>query len=32
MHTMGYGRTSAVNGEVFNWTFNYPGTYWDGAS
>ncbi len=32
MHTMGYGRTSAVNGEVFNWVFNYPGTYWDGAS
>nr|WP_092888183.1 ABC transporter substrate-binding protein [Roseicitreum antarcticum] len=32
MHTMGYGRTSAVNGEVFNWTFNYPATYWDAAS
>ncbi|MCC5972238.1 MAG: ABC transporter substrate-binding protein [Pararhodobacter sp.] len=32
MHSMGYGRTSAVNGEVFNWIFNYPGTYWDGAS
>ncbi len=32
MHTMGYGRTSAVNGEVFNWTFNYPANYWDGAS
>ncbi len=32
MHTMGYGRTSAVNGEVFNWVFNYPATYWDGAS
>lgn len=32
MHTMGYGRTSAVNGEVFNWTFNYPANYWDAAS
>lgn len=32
MHTLGYGRTSAVNGEVFNWTFNYPANYWDGAS
>jgi branched-chain amino acid transport system substrate-binding protein len=32
MHSMGYGRTSSVNGEVFNWVFNYPGTYWDGAS
>ena len=32
LHTMGYGRTSAVNGEVFNWTFNYPANYWDGAS
>jgi branched-chain amino acid transport system substrate-binding protein len=32
MHTMGYGRTSAVNGEVFSWTFNSPANYWDGAS
>ncbi len=32
LHTMGYGRTSAVNGEVFNWVFNYPANYWDGAS
>ena len=32
MHTMGYGRTSAVNGEVFNNVFNYPANYWDGAS
>lgn len=32
IHSMGYGRTSSVNGEVFNWTFNYPATYWDGAS
>ncbi|MGI3166757.1 ABC transporter substrate-binding protein [Pseudooceanicola sp. 200-1SW] len=32
MHTMGYGRTSAKNGEVFSWVFNYPANYWDGAS
>jgi len=32
MHTMGYGRTSAANGKVFEWVFNYPGTYWDAAS
>ena len=32
LHTMGYGRTSAVNGEVFNWVFNYPANYWDAAS
>lgn len=32
MHTMGYGRTSAKNGEVFTHTFNYPANYWDGAS
>ncbi len=32
MHTMGYGRTSAADGEVFEWVFNYPGTYWDAAS
>lgn len=32
MHTMGYGRTSAANGDVFSHTFNYPGTYWNGAS
>ena len=32
LHTMGYGRTSAVNGEVFPWVFNYPVNYWDGAS
>ncbi|WP_127115689.1 ABC transporter substrate-binding protein [Shimia sediminis] len=32
MHTMGYGRTSAANGNVFSHTFNYPGTYWNGAS
>jgi branched-chain amino acid transport system substrate-binding protein len=32
LHTMGYGRTSAKNGEVFNNVFNYPANYWDGAS
>ena len=32
IHSMGYGRTSAKNGEVFNWVFNYPANYWDGAS
>ncbi|MFN3954135.1 MAG: ABC transporter substrate-binding protein [Pararhodobacter sp.] len=32
VHSMGYGRTSSVNGEVFNWVFNFPATYWDGAS
>lgn len=32
MHSMGYGRTSAKNGEVFSNIFNYPANYWDGAS
>ncbi|MBO9399195.1 ABC transporter substrate-binding protein [Shimia sp. R9_3] len=32
IHSMGYGRTSAANGEVFSHVFNYPGNYWDGAS
>lgn len=32
MHTLGYGRTSVKNGEVFRWVFNYPTNYWDGAS
>jgi len=32
LHTMGYGRTSAKNGAVFAWVFNYPANYWDGAS
>ncbi|MGB4950000.1 MAG: ABC transporter substrate-binding protein [Rhizobiaceae bacterium] len=32
VHSMGYGRTSAANGKVFQWVFNYPATYWDGAS
>ncbi|QDL92308.1 ABC transporter substrate-binding protein [Paroceanicella profunda] len=32
IHSMGYGRTSAADGKVFKWIFNYPGTYWDAAS
>lgn len=32
MYTPGYGRTSAANGAVFEWIFNYPANYWDGAS
>lgn len=32
LHTMGYGRTSAMMGETFPWVFNYPANYWDGAS
>ncbi|UZD91023.1 ABC transporter substrate-binding protein [Cognatishimia activa] len=32
IHSMGYGRTSAKNGQVFRNVFNYPVNYWDGAS
>ncbi|MGI9368573.1 MAG: ABC transporter substrate-binding protein [Ruegeria sp.] len=32
LHSMGYGRTSASNGKVFEWIFNYPANYWTGAS
>ena len=32
IHTLGYGRTSAKNGNVFSHVFNYPANYWDGAS
>lgn len=32
MHSMGYGRTSVSNGKVFEWIFNYPTNYWNGAS
>ena len=32
LYTPGYGRTSAANGKVFQWVFNYPANYWDGAS
>ncbi len=32
IHSMGYGRTSAADGTTFEWVFNYPANYWDGAS
>ena len=32
IHSGGYGRTSAKNGQVFRNAFNYPANYWDGAS
>lgn len=32
LYTPGYGRTSAANGSVFEWVFNYPANYWDAAS
>ncbi|MGJ8617999.1 MAG: ABC transporter substrate-binding protein [Sulfitobacter sp.] len=32
IHSMGYGRTSAANGDVFSHVFNYPGNYWNAAS
>ena len=32
LYTPGYGRTSSANGKVFEWVFNYPANYWDGAS
>jgi branched-chain amino acid transport system substrate-binding protein len=32
IHSMGYGRTSAANGNVFSHVFNYPANYWNGAS
>ena len=32
VHSMGYGRTSAADGTVFPYVFNFPGTYWDAAS
>jgi branched-chain amino acid transport system substrate-binding protein len=28
----GYGRTSSADGRVFKWAFNFPATYWSGAS
>lgn len=30
--SMGYGRTSAADGRVFEWIFNFPTTYWSQAS
>ncbi|MDO5632162.1 MAG: ABC transporter substrate-binding protein [Paracoccus sp. (in: a-proteobacteria)] len=32
LYTPGYGRTSAKDGTVFEWVFNAPANYWDGAS
>jgi branched-chain amino acid transport system substrate-binding protein len=32
IHSMGYGRTSAANGKIFKWVFNYPANYWNAAS
>jgi amino acid/amide ABC transporter substrate-binding protein, HAAT family (TC 3.A.1.4.-) len=32
LYTPGYGRTSAANGRIFKWVFNYPANYWDAAS
>ena len=30
--SMGYGRTSAADGRVFPWAFNFPTSYWSQAS
>ena len=30
--TMGYGRTAAADGRIFEWVFNFPTTYWSQAS
>ena len=30
--SMGYGRTSAADGTVFPWVFNFPTTYWSQAT
>ena len=30
--TIGYGRTTAADGRVFPWVFNFPTTYWSQAS
>ena len=30
--SMGYGRTSAANGKIFPWIFNFPATYWSQAT
>lgn len=32
LFTMGYGRTSAADGTVFPWVFNFPATYWSQAT
>jgi branched-chain amino acid transport system substrate-binding protein len=30
--TAGYGRSSAADGRIFKWTFNFPATYWSTPS
>ena len=30
--SMGYGRTAAADGTVFEWIYNFPTTYWSQAS
>ncbi len=30
--SMGYGRTAAADGSIFEWIFNFPTTYWSQAS
>lgn len=30
--TAGYGRTSAADGRIFKWAFNFPTSYWSMAS
>ena len=30
--SMGYGRTAAADGRVFEWIYNFPTTYWSQAS
>lgn len=32
VYSMGYGRTSAANGKIFPWVFNFPATYWSQAT
>lgn len=32
LYTPGLGRTSSKNGAAFEWVFNAPANYWDGAS
>ncbi|MBL1435177.1 MAG: ABC transporter substrate-binding protein [Rhodobacteraceae bacterium] len=32
LHSMGYGRTSVANGDVFSQVFNFPANYWNAAS
>ncbi|RLA37710.1 MAG: ABC transporter permease [Gammaproteobacteria bacterium] len=32
VYSMGYGRTSAANGKIFPYVFNFPATYWSQAT